>query len=126
MLILFIIILIIVLGVILFHLVDEYYDSTGAITTAFTIIVFAVAYLIIHVCLWASASYRYKCLVAEREAIVLTLEHARSIENNIELAAITKSLCEFNSALAEEKLNNSMFFLKDYVDDRVMDISPIE
>lgn len=91
-----------------------------------TMLAMTIAYMIVHVCLWATASYRYKCLVVEREVIAMTLEHARSSENNIELAAITKNLCEFNSKLAEEKLDNSVFLLKDYVDDRVMDIKPIQ
>ena len=126
MLLLFIIILIIALGVILFQLFDKYYDTVFAIFGSIMLVVFAIGYLLVHISLWASASYRYKCLVAEREAIAMTLEHARSSENNIELAAITKDLCEFNSKLAEEKLNNSVFLLKDYVDDRVMDIKPIQ
>ena len=126
MLLLFIIILIIALGVILFQLFDKYYELILVAAGSLALILFAICYLIIHISLWASASYRYKCLVVEREAIVLTLEHARSSENNIELAAITKDLCEFNSKLAAEKLDNSVFFLKDYVDDRVMDINPIE
>ena len=125
MLILIVLILVAVLAILLgmYFFNDEYL----MLSLVFITIFFAsIVYLIIHIGLWYTATNRYESLVAERQAIVLTLQHARTTENNIELAAVAKDLCEFNSKLAGLKLDNSMFFLKDYDDDRVMDINPIE
>ena len=91
-----------------------------------TLFLAAVAYLVIHIGLWFTAGNRYESLVIERQAIVLTLEHARATENNIELAAITRTICDYNVKLSQEKLLAKRFFTKDYVDERTLEINFIQ
>jgi uncharacterized membrane protein len=82
-------------------------------------------YLLIHLLLWSISSYEYNKFVTERKAFVETLEYARKNESQFELASITREVSEWNKQLAALKYDNNVFFLKDYIDDRVMSLEPI-
>ena len=125
MLILIVLILVAVLAILLcIHFTTK--DNIYLFALFGTLFLAAVAYLVIHIGLWSTAGNRYESLVIERQAIVLTLEHARATENNIELAAITRTICDYNAKLSQEKLLAKRFFTKDYVDERTLEINFIQ
>lgn len=125
MLILIVLILVAVLAILLgMYFFNDKYLMLGLVFI--TIFLVSIAYLVIHIGLWRTATSRYESLVVERQAIVLTLEHARATENNIELIGIIHAACDYNVKLSQEKLLAKRIFTKDYVDDRVMDIKPIQ
>lgn len=83
-------------------------------------------YLIIHLLIWSLASYDYNLFVEKRKAFVSTLENAREKGRELEAAAITKEVAEWNKTLASSKYTNKVFLLSDYIDDRIEDLEPIE
>jgi len=82
-------------------------------------------YLLIHILLWSIASYEYNKFSTKRKAFVETLQYARENESKFELASITREVSEWNQQLASSKYDNSVFLLKDYVDDRISSLEPI-
>jgi len=82
-------------------------------------------YLIFHTLFWSLASYDYNKFVTKRQAFVETLQYARKNESKFELASITREVSEWNQQLASSKYDNSVFLLKDYVDDRISSLEPI-
>lgn len=86
---------------------------------------FAGIYLICHTLFWSLASYDYNKFVTKRQAFVETLQYARENESKFELASITREVSEWNQQLASSKYDNSVFLLKDYVDDRISSLEPI-
>lgn len=83
-------------------------------------------YLIVHLLCWSLSSYDYNIFVEKRNSFVETLEYARENESKFELASITRDVSEWNQKLATFKYQNKLFLLKDYVDDRMMDLEPIK
>ena len=125
MLILIVLILVAILAILLgIYFFNEEYLMLGLVFI--TIFLVSIVYLVIHIGLWSTAGNIYESLVIERQAIVLTLEHARATENNIELAAITRTICDYNAKLSQEKLLAKRFFTKDYVDERTLEINFIQ
>jgi hypothetical protein len=86
---------------------------------------FSSVYLLTHLFLWGLASYQYNIFVVKRKAFVETLKTARENKRNYELAAISREVSEWNQDLAQAKYQNSIFILKDYIDDRVEKLHPI-
>ena len=97
------------------------YEFTGLTLTA----VFGL-YLIIHLLAWSLASYDYNIFVEKRNAFEKTLETVRSNGRELEAAAITKEISEWNQKLASRKYSNKIFLLSDYIDDRIESLEPIE
>lgn len=120
MIILIILIIVFVLGYIILNKVYGY-DLLG-----FVICLTSGIYIILHVILWAIASYNYNIFLTDRTAFVETLANARESGNQIELAAITRNVSEWNENLAEMKYNSTIFLLRDYVDQRVKFLQPIK
>jgi aminoglycoside/choline kinase family phosphotransferase len=82
-------------------------------------------YLLMHTLFWSLASYDYNSMVAKRNAFQETLTEARKNGREIELAAISQNISEWNQELASAKYNNTVFLLKDYTDDRIDSLEPI-
>lgn len=97
------------------------FEIIGIIVNTLTIM-----YLIVHLISWSLASYDYNLFVTKREAFVQTLEQCRKEHDNIELAAISKNIAQWNEDLAERKYNLKVFILKDYVDERTENLKPIK
>ncbi len=97
------------------------YDMIG-----FIISMISGIYLILHIVGWSVSSYSYNVFLVKRNAFVETLKEARKGKNQFEVAAITKDVSEWNQKLAEAKYDNNIFLLKDYVDDRVINLQPIK
>lgn len=85
------------------------------------IVIFCIfgGYLLIHIVGWSTASYDYNKMVAKRNAFIATLTYTRKYGKEIELAAITKNVSEWNQELAEMKYDNSVWLLDSYTDDRI-------
>ena len=94
--------------------------------TGFLISIFSGAYIIIHVICWITAPYDYNSFVAQREAFVETLEHSRKSGNVYESATIMTEISQWNQELAKCKYQNTLFFLDDYIDDRIDDLTFIK
>ena len=88
------------------------------------IISLSIALLIFHTPAWLSTDYRYEMHIAKRNSFIESLEIARLNKNNIELAAISKDIIEYNKDLAVKKFENKGIF-GCYIDDRFMDLKPI-
>lgn len=96
------------------------YEVGGYILT-----LFAGIFLLIHVLFMCTASYRFNKFVIQRKAFTQSLEYARKTENQLELASLTREVSEWNQQLAIEKYDNTVFILKDYIDDRIISLKPI-
>lgn len=83
-------------------------------------------YLLLHLLLWSLASYEYNAFLEKRNAFEQTLKVARENGRELEAAAITKDISEWNQQLASRKYSNKVFLLADYIDDRVETLEPIE
>ena len=97
------------------------YDFLGVIISFITGFCF-----ICHIFFWSLAGYEYNKFVIKRKAFVETLEYARKNESQFELASITRDILEWNNKLASLKYDNNTFLLKDYIDDRVENLEPIQ
>ena len=80
----------------------------------------------IHILYCSLASYKYHKFIIEREAFIETLEYARKNQSQFELASITREVSKWNQRLGSLKYDNTIFLLKDYIDDRVMILEPIK
>ena len=128
MLIFFILLALVVLSIYLLVKFDNCYTSlelVGSILSIITLLVFGI-WLIIHVFGWAFASYNYEMFVTKRTAFSETLNESRANGNPIETAAIVSQVSEWNTKLAEKKLDNKTFLFSDYVDDRMEYLEPIK
>lgn len=116
--------LIILIAVFLLGLViareSELFDIFGVV-----LCILSITLIIIHIASWATSWYIADKLIAQRSAFVETLEYARNSNNQIELAAISRDISQFNQGLAILKYQNKMWFLDPYIDDRIDDIKPI-
>lgn len=83
-------------------------------------------YLAIHLFFISFSSYSYELWVTERNSFISTMDVARSKNNDLENATITKEVIEWNRSLASSKLENKTFLLKDYIDDRCEKLQPIK
>ena len=119
MVILILLIVIIAVGILITKKSYDY-EVIGIIVS-----VIAGLYLIIHLLFWSLSGYEYNLFVVKREAFKETLDAARETNNQIELAAITKDISEWNKELATNKYNASLFMLKDYIDKRGLTLEPL-
>lgn len=100
--------------------IKETYDFFGIIICVLTFV-----FLLIHTPLWLSSSYRYEIHLVKRNSFIESLENARQTKNNIELAAISKDIIEYNKNLALLKYDNTGI-LDCYIDDRFINLKPIK
>ena len=89
------------------------------------IIVLSIMFLIVHLPIWLSSSYRYEMHIVERNSFIESLETARINKNNIELASISKDIIEYNKKLAILKYDNNGF-LDCYIDDRIIELKSVK
>jgi len=90
------------------------------------LITVAGLYLLLHLIFWSLASFDYNLFVEKRNAFEQTLKVARENGRDLEAAAITKEISEWNQSLASKKYSNKLFLLTNYIDDRVETLNPIE
>ena len=79
-----------------------------------------------HLFVFLPKSYFYGKWIAERDSFEMTLKEVRQNGSEIERAAITKEVSEWNRKLASAKYRNSHWFFGQYVDDRVETLEPIK
>lgn len=115
----FILLSLAILGIIV-SIKSSEYDFAG-----FMIAVLAIITLIFHIVVWSLSSYHYNKRVVQREAFTSTLEYARENNHQLELAAITQEILQWNQELESDKYDNSLFVFDCYIDDRVMNLKPI-
>lgn len=94
------------------------------IISMFVVLVFGM-YLIIHIFGWSIASFKYERFKIERDSFESTLKLGRD-NSNFETATLIREIASYNKKLEVEKYKNTLFFLKDYVDDRVDQLKPIK
>ena len=114
-----------VLFIYLGNLLDSKYDYIGT-SMGFIIlgIIFSV-WFVGHVVAILATSYNYNQLVVKRESFVLSLEESRKNGRELESASILREVVQFNQELASEKYNNKIWFLGQYIDDRIETLEPI-
>ena len=97
----------IIIGILL--LIYSYnYDNLGIVL----IVIFGM-WLIIHIVGILTAKINYESHIAQRNALVETIENARNNSNNYEIAAVTNKIIEYNQDLAKQKYYNTLFVCKD-------------
>ena len=89
------------------------------------ITILSIIFLMIHITIWLSSTYRYEIHIFERNSFIESLETARVNKNNIELASISKDIIEYNKDLAILKFENTGI-LDCYIDDRILKLKPIK
>jgi len=99
---------------------NETFEFFGILITILSII-----FLMIHIPTWLLASHKYEIHIVERNSFIESLETARVNKNNIELASISKDIIEYNKKLAILKYENTGF-LDCYIDDRLIELTPIK
>ena len=119
MIILTILIVLILIGI---GLVHRDYCLEGGISM---IMVFGI-YLISHIVCWSVASYEYNQFILRRNSFEQTLNNARQNNNPYEIAGIAKEVSNWNIELVKGQYKNKLFFLKDYIDDRIDLLEPIK
>jgi hypothetical protein len=87
--------------------------------------ILSIIFLMMHIPIWLSSTYRYEMHIVERNSFIESLETARVNKNNIELASISKDILEYNKKLAILKYENTGF-LDCYIDDRLIELKPIK
>lgn len=112
-------IVLIIIGSVLLNTWD--FDFFG-----FIILFCSAIYLIVHVTAISLKSYSYEKFVVRRDAFEQTLHAARENGNEYETAAIVKEVAEWNQYLRSQQYDNGTVFFDQYIDDRVMDLEPIE
>ena len=65
-------------------------------------------------------------MVTNRDAFQQTLDISREVGNENESATIIRDVVEFNKWLAQEKLDNTTWWFDQYIDDRIIDVEPIQ
>lgn len=122
---LIVLVLLVILGIWLLKTSGDYYNTGKEVGGIFLIMIAGLA-LVFHVVGWSTVSYSHNQFVVQRESFEQTLQSAREGGNDYETAAIVKEVAEWNRKLAEDKYDNSTWFLDCYIDDRVEDLEPIK
>jgi len=104
------------------YLSDKYYEQME-VHLIFSVL-FGVMFLF-SLLVFSFRAYDYGEFVSERNAFCQTLENARESGNEIELAAISKDIAEWNSSLASKNFARTTIF-KEYTDPRFEDLEPIK
>lgn len=73
-----------------------------------------------------AAPYRYGIHMAERNALITTLEEARHVESHFEKAGVIAKVIEYNQELARRQYENTTWLFGPKIDDRFMDLTPIQ
>lgn len=114
-----------ILGIALIIIGAKFIHADG-IAFLFVIIgILTLVFCIVHGIFCSVRGYYYTSVIQERNAIIETLKHARINNDEIERAAITSDILEFNKGLAQLKVNQKTFFIGYHIDPRVVNIKPI-
>lgn len=118
------ILLLIALAVILLGIVLYRIDPTGYDYFAVTIIgvLLVAAGIIATVVLSISlifVPYNYGMVVAQRNAIEVSLQSSRQSQDPLERATILREVAQFNIDVEQSKIRNKYYLLDPYVDDRI-------
>ncbi len=113
-------------------LIASFYVAKKAYSCSGLEIVFSILgcgfsfWLLIHLILFLSTSYNFNKLVVKRDSFVQSLEESRKNDRQLESATILKEISDFNQYIASEKYDNKIWFLGQYIDDRIETLEPIK
>ena len=98
---------------------------------AFKVLGLCIAFIgiicsLVHFFSWTSSDNEYEYALVERQAIERTLEQTRKYGNENELNSVTLKVIEYNIDLAIKQYENTKWYQDCYIDDRFMDLKPIE
>lgn len=79
-----------------------------------------------HTICFLTVSYQFNKLIVKRESFVNSLEESRKNGRELESATILKEISDFNQELASDKYDNKIWFLGQYIDDRIETVQPIK
>lgn len=100
--------------------------NDGVSFTGVVLAVLSILFMIVHLLMYLPKSYTYEKWVTERESFESTLREARQNSSELERAAMTKEVAEWNRKLAGAKYDNNHWFFGQYIDDRVETLEPIK
>lgn len=100
-------------------------DKEESILGLILIVVSGLSILIGASCL-LTKGYDYEKFVAKRTAFQQTLQQVRQSNRTLESAAIISKIAEWNSELASYKYDRTVLLLKDFVDERIDTLQPIQ
>lgn len=114
-----------IISILLFYCTSKTYNDGWHVTSFILGCIFSI-WLILHTICWSLTAHTFNKLVVSRQSFVETLEESRKNGRELESAAILKEISGFNQRLASEKYNNQIWFLGQYVDDRIETLEPIK
>lgn len=118
-----ILLLIFIVLFVIYKRVGSYSDAkfySGLITMIVSV------FFMFHVLFYHLQHLDYEMDRVKRETFQQTLNTSRELGNEYESATITKDVVEFNVSLARIKEKNTWRFIGQYIDDRYMNLKPIE
>jgi hypothetical protein len=121
-------IILLVLAILFFYLGNLLHERYDYIGTSIVLVTFGVTFsvwFVFHVIGISMKSYSYNRLVVMRESFVTSLEESRESGRELESASILREVVQFNQRLASQKYNNKIWFLGQYIDDRIENLEPI-
>jgi len=82
--------------------------------------------LLVSIISLSTKSYHYNQIVIERTVIEQTIQNARTNNQIMENATITKTIINWNTKLAKKQYQKTIPLLKDFTDDRILTLKPIK
>ena len=82
--------------------------------------------LLVSIVSFSTKSYHYNQIVIERTVIEQTIQNARTNNQIMENATITKTIINWNTKLAKKQYQKTIPLLKDFTDDRILTLKPIK
>lgn len=130
MLLLIISIAVLITGILLLRLSDSYHINNNlevpTFVVGFVLIITSSIFSLITIISVSTKSYRYNRFVVERTVIEQTIQNARTNNQIMENATITKTIIEWNTKLAQEQYEKTLPLFKDFIDDRILTLKPIK
>lgn len=119
---------IILLGLIIFsfYVAKKARECSGLEIVSFILGCGFSFWLVIHLILFIGASYSFNKLAVQRDSFIQSLEYSRKNNKELESATILKDISDLNQYIASEKYDNKIWFLGQYIDDRIETLEPIK
>lgn len=70
--------------------------------------------------------FKYELHLVKRNALISTLEEARYVESHFEKAGAISKVIMYNQELAERQYENTLWLFDPAVDDRFMELTPVQ
>ena len=130
MLLLIISIAVLIVGILLLIYSDSYHINNNlelpTFIIGFVLVIISALFIFGSSISLNTKSYHYNQFVVERTVIEQTIQNARTNNQIMENATITKTIIEWNTKLAQEQYEKTLPLFNDFIDDRILTLKPIK